>query len=61
MKITKQPIFWLGTAVIVFAYFSSSNDEAQTGVKNGLTIVAVGVGVAAIIYSLRTAPAVAAT
>jgi prepilin signal peptidase PulO-like enzyme (type II secretory pathway) len=58
-KIVKMPIFWLGTAVIVFAYFSADNTQAQSGVKNALTIAAVGAGAAAIIYALRTAPATA--
>jgi hypothetical protein len=55
-KITSQPIFWVGTAVIVFAFYSANNPQTQSGVETGVVIVSLGLGAAAIIYSLRAAP-----
>lgn len=55
-KIISKPIFWGGTALITFAYFSAQGAASETGVgiQNGLEIVALGFGVALIIYAVRT-------
>lgn len=54
-KIIRQPIFWGGTALVVFAYFTAkgSAQESGQGVENALTIAAIGAGAAMIIYSIR--------
>lgn len=56
-KIIRSPIFWGGTALIVFAYFTAkgSASESGAGVENGLTLLGIGGGAALIIYSIRKA------
>lgn len=53
--ITSKPIFWGGTALIVFAYFvaKGSAQESGQGVENALTIASIGLGAGLIIYAAK--------
>jgi hypothetical protein len=54
-QILKNPWFWGGTALIVFAYFTAkgSAQESGAGVQNGLEILSIGGGIALIIYAVN--------
>lgn len=54
-KIVKSPIFWGGTALIVFAYFTAQGSAGETGqgMQNALTAVGIGGGIALIIYAVN--------
>jgi hypothetical protein len=54
-QILKNPWFWGGTALIVFAYFTAkgSAQESGQGVHDGLVIVSIGAGAALIIYAVN--------
>jgi hypothetical protein len=57
-KILHSWVFWAGTGLIVFAYFTAKGSAQQTGegLDNGLTLVGVGAGVALVIYAINSAP-----
>ena len=54
-QILKNPWFWGGTALIVFAYFSAkgSATEVGQGASDGLVILSVAGGAALIIYAVN--------
>lgn len=54
-NLARNPWFWGGTALIVFAYFTAQGSAQETGagVQNALTIVGIGVATGAVIYSLN--------
>ena len=54
-RVFGNPFFWGGTALIVFAYFTAkgSAEETGQGLENGLTILALAGGAAAIIWAIN--------
>ncbi len=56
-RVASSPVFWLGTAAIVFAYFTAkgSSEETGQGLNNALTIIGVAGGAALIIYAINKA------
>jgi hypothetical protein len=54
-RIFANPLFWGGTALIVFSYFTAkgSSQETGQGIDNALTILAIGGGAALLIYAIN--------
>lgn len=54
-SIVNKPVFWLGTALIVFSYFTAKGSSTQvgTGAENALTVLGIAGGAALIIYAVN--------